>query len=399
MTERTLYLDCFSGAAGNMLLGALLDLGVPEQVVLDALAALPLDDVELRSERVRRGAFSARWLEFHGPERSTEERRFREIAELLEKSRLSERVKEQSLRTFEALAVAEGRVHGIDPGQVHFHEVGAVDAIGDIVGVCAALEQLRVGRVHASALPLGSGRTRSAHGTIPIPAPATLELLRGVPTYPSGVELEMVTPTGAALLKTLVDEFGPMPAMVPEAQGFGAGNDRAGQPMPNVLRAILAQADPHFESDRVVALETNIDDMNPEQLPYLLERLLADGALDAWLVPIAMKKGRPGQMLRLLAKPEDRDRLARRVLTESSALGVRFEELRRLKRVREAIRVETPFGPIAGVLVETPDGGRSFRAEFEDCARAARDAGVPIEDVYRAAERASGAGDEEGDES
>lgn len=393
MTERTLYLDCFSGAAGNMLLGALLELGVPEAKVLDALAALPLDDVELRTERVMRGAFRATWLEFHGPARSSEQRRFREIAELIEKSRLSERVKAWSLRTFEALAIAEGRVHGIDPSQVHFHEVGAVDAIGDIVGVCAALEQLDVGRIHASPLPLGSGRTQSAHGPIPIPAPATVELLAGVPTYPAGVEHEMVTPTGAALLKTLVSEFGPMPALIPAGQGFGAGRDRVG-PMPNVLRAILAEPDPHFESDRVVALETNLDDMNPEQLPFLLERLMDDGALDAWLAPLAMKKGRPGQMLRVLVRPEDRERIARRVLTESSALGVRFQELRRMKRVREVVRVETPFGPIAGVRVETPGGGRSFRAEYEDCARAARRASVPIEDVYRAAERAVEEADE-----
>jgi uncharacterized protein (TIGR00299 family) protein len=387
MTERILYLDCFSGAAGNMLLGALLELGVPESVVLDALAALPLADVELRSERVMRGAFRATWLEFHGPARSSEERRFQQIAELLEKSRLPERVRESSLRTFEALAVAEGRVHGIDPKRVHFHEVGAVDAIGDIVGVCAALEHLGVSRIHASALPLGSGRTRSAHGPIPIPAPATLELLQGVPTYPAGVEQEMVTPTGAALLKTLVSEFGSMPAMVPAAQGFGAGRDRQG-PMPNVLRAILAEPDAHFESDRVVQLETNLDDMNPEQLPFLIERLMQDGALDASFQPLSMKKGRPGQLLRVLARPEDGDRLARRVLIESTALGVRFQSLSRLKRVRESVLVQTGFGPVAVVVVRTPDG-RSVRPEYEDCARAAREASVPIEDVYRAAERAA----------
>lgn len=388
MTERTLYLDCFSGAAGNMLLGALLELGVPESVVLDALDALGLADVELHSERVMRGAFRATWLEFHGPVRSSEQRRFREIAELIGKSRLSARVKESSLRTFEALAVAEGRVHGIDPQTVHFHEVGAIDAIGDIVGFCAALEHLDVGRIHASTLPLGSGRTQSSHGPIPIPVPATVELLQGVPTYPAGVEWEMVTPTGAALLKTLVSEFGPMPALVPARQGFGAGRDREG-PMPNVLRAILAEPDAHFESDRVVQLETHLDDMNPEQLPFLIERLMQDGALDASLSPLAMKKGRPGQLLRVLVRPEDRDRLARRVLTDSSALGVRFQELARVKHVREIVQVATPFGPIAGVVVRTADGGRSFRPEYEDCARAARAASVPIEDVYRAAERAA----------
>ena len=383
-----LYLDCFSGAAGNMLLGALLDLGVRESVVLDALAALPLDDVELRTEHVMRGAFRATWLEFHGPERSSEERRFKQIAELLEKSRLSPRVREASLRAFEALAVAEGRVHGIDPAAVHFHEVGAVDAIGDIVGVCAALEHLGVERIHASPLPLGSGRTQSAHGPLPLPAPATIELLWGVPSYPAGVEWETVTPTGAALLKTQVVEFGPMPAMLTSGQGFGAGRDRQG-PMPNILRAILGEADPDFETDRVVQLETNLDDMNPEQLPYLIERLMQDGALDASLAPLAMKKGRPGQLLRVLARPEDRERLARRILLESTALGVRFQELQRLKRRREQLRVTTPFGEVTVVAVRTADGGRSFRPEYEDCASAARRADVPIDDVYRAAERAA----------
>jgi len=175
--------------------------------------------------------------------------------------------------------------------------------------------------------------------------------------------------------------------MVPAAQGFGAGSDRQG-PMPNVLRAILAEPDPHFESDRVVQLETNLDDMNPEQLPFLIERLMQDGALDASFQPLSMKKGRPGQLLRVLARPEDSDRLARRVLIESTALGVRFQSLSRLKRVRESVLVQTGFGPVAVVVVRTPDG-RSVRPEYEDCARAAREASVPIEDVYRAAERAA----------
>jgi len=367
-----------------MLLGALLELGVPESVVRDSLAALGLAEVRMRTERVMRGAFRATWLEFQGPDRTPEERRFEQIAELLAKSSLPPRVRQQSLQVFEALAVAEGRVHGVDPKTVHFHEVGAVDAIGDIVGVCAALEHLGVERVTASVLPLGTGSVDSSHGRLPLPAPATVELLRGIPTRPAGVEWETVTPTGAALLRVLADDFGAMPALTPVGQGFGAGRDRVG-PMPNVLRAILGEPSHAFESDVVVQLETNLDDMNPEQLPFLVERLMEDGALDVSLSPLAMKKGRPGQLLRVIARPEDRERLARRVLLESTALGVRFQEMPRLKRVREHSQVDTRYGRIGVVVVRSPDGRRVLRPEFEDCARAARDAEVPIDDVYRAA--------------
>jgi len=367
-----------------MLLGALLELGVPESVVRDSLAALGLAEVRMRTERVMRGAFRATWLEFQGPDRTPEERRFEQIAELLAKSPLPPRVRQQSLQVFEALAVAEGRVHGVDPKTVHFHEVGAVDAIGDIVGVCAALEHLGVERVTASVLPLGTGSVDSSHGRLPLPAPATVELLRGIPTRPAGVEWETVTPTGAALLRVLADDFGAMPALTPVGQGFGAGRDRVG-PMPNVLRAILGEPSHAFESDVVVQLETNLDDMNPEQLPFLVERLMEDGALDVSLSPLAMKKGRPGQLLRVIARPEDRERLARRVLLESTALGVRFQEMPRLKRVREHSQVDTRYGRIGVVVVRSPDGRRVLRPEFEDCARAARDAEVPIDDVYRAA--------------
>jgi len=385
---RLLYLDCFSGAAGNMLLGALLELGVPESVVRDSLATLGLADVRMHTQRVMRGAFRATWLEFEGPDRTPEERRFEQIAELIDKSALSARVRRQSLQVFEALAVAEGRVHGVDPKTVHFHEVGAVDAIGDIVGVCAALEQLGVDRVTASALPLGTGTVESSHGRLPLPAPATVELLRGVPTRPAGVEWETVTPTGAALLRVLSDGFGAMPALTPAGQGFGAGRDRQG-PVPNVLRAILGEPSQLFESDVVVQLETNLDDMNPEQLPFLVERLMEDGALDVSLSPLAMKKGRPGQLLRVIGRPEDRERLAQRVLLDSTALGVRFQELPRLKRAREHAQVDTRFGRIGVVVLRSPDGRRSPRPEFEDCARAAREASVPIDEVYRAAAEAA----------
>jgi uncharacterized protein (TIGR00299 family) protein len=371
-----------------MILGALLELGAAQDDVAEVLAALEIDGLVLEAEKVKRGAIAGTYVSFRGPERTPEERRWASIRTLLEKAPLPERVATNSLAVFSRLAEAEARVHDIQPERVHFHEVGAVDSIGDIVGVCAALDALGVDRISASPLPLGTGTVETAHGRLPLPAPATLELLRGVPTYPAEVEWETVTPTGAALLATLAQEFGPMPPMIPRAQGFGAGNDRVG-PLPNLLRACLGGPTDALASDVVSVLETHLDDMNPEHLPYLLDQLMEAGALDASLSPLAMKKGRSGQLLRVIARPADRDRLARQVLQESSAIGVRYSELPRLVLAREQREVATPYGAIRVKVVRTPDGGRSATPEYDACARAAREHGVPIRDVYRAAERAA----------
>ncbi len=372
-----------------MLLGALLAAGAPARSVRASIDALGLPGLRLRTSRVIRGPIAATYVSFSSARRGVQERHLAEIRRLLRRARLAPRVRERSLAAFERLGVAEGRIHRRPPERVHFHEVGSDDALGDIVGVCAALEALDVDRITASPLPLGSGGTvQTAHGRLPLPAPATLELLRGVPTYPAEVCWETVTPTGAALLAALCDGFGPMPPLVPVAQGFGAGNDREG-PLPNVLRAVVGQAEPGLRTDTVSVIETHLDDMQPEELPFLLERLMEDGALDASLQPLAMKKGRPGQLLRVLARPADRDRLARRILLESSALGVRFSDMARLKLERETRRVQTPYGRIQVKLVRAPDGARAASPEYEDCARAARRHAVPLRRVYRAAERAA----------
>ena len=270
--------------------------------------------------------------------------------------------------------------------RIHFHEVGALDALGDVVGVCAAVESLGVSRVTCSPLPLGRGRVGGAHGALPLPAPATLELLRGVPTYPYDVEWETVTPTGAALLATLADEFGTLPALRPLAQGFGAGDDRRG-PLPNVLRAVVGEAEPELARDEVAVLETHLDDMTPEHLAFLVERLHDAGALDASLAPLLMKKGRPGQALRVLTRPPDAERIARLVLSESSALGVRVQRVPRFVLRRGAGSVSTPYGPIRVKLARAPDGTAEVKPEYEACARAARKHGVAISAVTRAAQR------------
>lgn len=374
-----------------MLLAALLELGAPRATIEAELAGLGVPELVMVVRRVHRGTIAAGHLSFAVPARDPVERRFATIRALLERAQLQEAVRERSIAVFTRLAEAEARVHGVVPEQVHFHEVGALDALGDIVGVCAALSALGIGRVTASPLALGHGFVDGAHGRLPLPAPATVELLRGVPTYPAGVAWETVTPTGAALIGTLVDGFGPMPAMRPEAQGFGAGEVREG-PLPNVLRAVLGAPAPWLEADQVSVIETNLDDMNPEHLPFLVEQLLDDGALDVSLSPLAMKKGRPGQLLRVIVRPADRDRLARRVLRGSSALGVRFQEMSRLKQVREAREVQTRFGRVALQQARSPEGEPEITPEYESCARAARLYGVPLRVVYDAALRAARGG-------
>jgi uncharacterized protein (TIGR00299 family) protein len=372
-----------------MILGALLDLGVPARVVREGLRGLGIEGIRMRVERVRRGPFAARYVRFRGPDRDRTERRYREIRCLIERAEIPARVRERALRVFEVLATAEGRVHGIDRERVHFHEVGGVDAIGDVVGTCLALEHLGVDRIAASPLPLGQGAIESDHGRIPLPAPAALELLRGVPVYPAEGEGETVTPTGAALLCGLAESFGPLPPLVPDAVGYGAGDDRS-DPLPNVLRAVLSEPEKSLETDTVSVLETNLDDMSPEQLPFLLERLLEDGCLDVTLTPILMKKGRPGHLLRVLARPADRERLARRILLDSSTIGVRTYDAPRLKLPRESRTVETRFGKVRVKIAYGPNGHVVAAPEYDSCRRAALRHDVPLADVYREAEQCAG---------
>lgn len=371
-----------------MILGALLDLGVPSSTVRAGLRGLGIDGIRMRVERVHRGPIAARYVRFQAPRRGSVERRYAEIRSSLERSRLASRVRDRSLRVFAALARAEARVHGIAVERVHFHEVGGVDAVGDVVGTCLALEHLGVDRLTASPLPLGEGTVESEHGRLPLPAPATLDLLRGAPTYPAGIRAETVTPTGAAILAALVDGFGPLPALVPERIGYGAGDDRT-QALPNVLRAVLGARGPALETDTAWVVETNLDDMSPEHLPFLFERLLEEGALDVTLTPVLMKKGRPGHVLAVLGRPGDRERLARRVLLDSTAIGVRTYEVQRLKLPRSARSVPTRYGRIRVKMTRGPNGQIAASPEYESCRRAAQRHDVGIAVVYREAERAA----------
>ena len=390
LTGARLHLDTFSGAAGNMFLGALLDAGLSRKRLTEGLAGLGVPH-RLRVRNVKRGALAAKYVDVSVPKpkhgHHHHHRHYSDIRRILDEAELGAPVRERAHAIFRALAEAEGRVHGISPEKVHFHEVGAVDAIVDIVGAAIALDALGVVHVTATPPAIGHGTVETEHGRLPLPAPATLELLKGIPTVPAGVAWETVTPTGAAILRTVVDEFRPLPALTVEAVGHGAGNDRPG-PMPNVLRAVLGTA-AGLGADRVVCLEANLDDFVPEHFDHVIERLHAAGALDVSLQHIQMKKSRPGFLLRVVGPPHRREALAAGIVSETTTLGVRIQELDRLVLPREIRRVETPYGRLPVKVSVRPDGNAEFSAEVDACRRAARQAGCPLRDVVRAAEEAA----------
>jgi uncharacterized protein (TIGR00299 family) protein len=397
---RVLHLDCFSGVAGNMFLGALLDAGLSRKAVEADLAGLGVEH-KLKVSKVRRGALAARYVDVVVPKAKARKgksgtpdpghghhgRHYAEIVGILERAKLAPSVRDRALAIFHALGVAESKVHGIPIEKVHFHEVGAVDAIVDVTAAAIGLERLEIERVTCTPLALGHGTVKTDHGLLPLPAPATLELLRGIPTVPVDVAWETVTPTGAAIVRTVVDAFRTLPAMIPESIGHGAGNDRQG-PMPNVLRAVLGR-DGGPSWDRVLVLETHLDDLVPEHFDHLMERLLEAGALDVSLMHLQGKKNRPGFAVRVLGRPADREVLAGILFSESSALGVRVAEWDRLVLPRASTRVATDYGRIAVKLSRDPDGGVEVSAEYDDCKRAARRHGVPLRRVVRAAEDAA----------
>jgi len=392
MAGRILHLDTFSGIAGNMFLGAMIDAGLPRVILESDLAGLGVD-YRLRVRKVRRGALGARYVEIGIP-RQAEGRRTRrggrgytEIRRLLDRAELAAPVRERAQAIFETLARAESKVHGVKVEEVHFHELGAIDALVDVTGAAIALERLQVRGVTATPPAVGHGSVETGHGRLPLPTPATLELLKGIPTVPAHVAWETVTPTGAAILRTVVDEFRTLPAMTVEAVGYGAGEDRDG-PMPNLLRAVLGRGSA-AGWDRVLSLETNLDDLVPEHFDHLMERLFEMGALDVSIQHVQMKKNRPGFLLRVLARPSDRASLSGVLFAETPTLGVRAVECDRLLLKREARRVETRFGQIAVKIARGERGRIDVSAEYDECKRAARRSGVPLRDVIRAAEEAA----------
>jgi uncharacterized protein (TIGR00299 family) protein len=376
---RLLYLDCIGGAAGDMLLAALLDAGADPDSLRAGLAGLRIDGLRVETERVTRHAISATRVRVAGAE-SQPHRDWASIRAQIDAAGLPERPRARAQEAFRRLAHAEGRIHDVDPERVHFHEVGAVDAIGEVCGVALALESLGIDRIACSPLPAGRGLVEAAHGRLPIPAPATLALLEGAPLYGVPLEAELVTPTGAALIAALAEEYGPLPSLTLERTGYGAGSRDMAE-LPNVVRAIVGTAAP--SAARTVSLiEANLDDLLPELAPDAAEACFAAGALDVWTTPAQMKRGRPGFVISALARPADEDAVATAMLRETSTLGVRIARLDRIELERESRTVEVAGEPVR-VKVGRLDGRVvNLAPEHADCERAARITGDPVKTVW-----------------
>lgn len=379
------YLDCVGGLAGNMLLAALLDAGAPEQELRAVPELLRIGAVELRLERVERHGIGALHVEVVA-EGHQHERTWRSIREQLAAADLDGTVRERATAVFARLAEAEGEIHGVPPDEVHFHELGAVDTLIDVVGAVVLLERLGVSEIVCSPLPIGRGVVNTAHGMLPLPAPATAALLVGAPLFGVEVEAELVTPTGAALVATLADGWGAMPPMTLRAVGYGGGTielrERA-----NLVRLLLGAPAEHAmgATGEVALLETNLDDLSPELIPDAIERCFTAGALDVWTVPVGMKKGRPGVVLSALARPEAETAVAQAILEETTALGVRTTRLGRYELERERRTVEVG-GRLVGVKLGRLDGRIVNAApEHDDCASVAREIGAPVKSVWAAA--------------
>lgn len=385
--SRLLYLDCFSGISGDMAVGALCDLGAEPARIEAELAKLSLGETRLSFERETRQGISGVKFHVHLPAATDDDHHthYAAIRAQIESSGLSEYVRRKSLAIFERIAVAEAKIHGVAVEDVAFHEVGAVDSIADIVGACVALQELGQPRVMVSPLREGRGWIDCAHGRFPLPAPATLEILRGVSLEQVDESWESITPTGAALAREIAESFGPMPPLTIERIGYGIGT-RELTARPNVLRAVLGEKLPNeYKTDTIIELETNLDDLSPELTGAAMERLLALGALDVTLTPVQMKKNRPGVQLAVLCEPALEPRLVSAILTETSAFGVRRSEKRRYKLERRFEKVGTPFGEIAVKLGLLDGQVVQIAPEFESCRALSRQTGQPLRLIYQAA--------------
>ncbi len=377
------YLDCFSGVSGNMLLGALLHAGFHEDDLRGILQKLQLPDWHLEIERNNVCGLRACLVRVRDLSPATH-RHLGDIKHILHASFLPRSISERAAAVFTRLAHAEARVHGKNVDTIHFHEVGAVDAIIDIVGVVAGFHHLGIGHLTCSPLPMPRGWVSCAHDQIPLPAPAVCELLKQVPVYGDTLTQELVTPTGAALVAELADDYGIMPPMQLETTSYGAGTMLRRDGRPNLLRMLIGQIHVAEESQQVEIIETHLDDWNPELWPHVAEKLLQNGALDVTLTPLQMKKGRPGFLLRVIADPAHSMALKTLLLSETSCIGLRFHTSNRLTLPREIINVKTPWGLVQAKKVSLQDGSTRISPEFENCKQLAIEQGVRLQDIYAA---------------
>jgi hypothetical protein len=381
------YFDCFSGISGDMTLGAFIDLGVPVKWLKENINRIPLTGFDVSVDNVTRNGITAKSVHV-SVENDKTSRDYSQIRSLIENSPLPRNVKQMSHNMFERMADAEAHIHGCSRDHVHFHEVGGIDAIVDIVGTALCINYLGIKKVVSSSIPLGNGFVICAHGTLPVPAPATIEILKGVPVYGTKIPHELVTPTGAAIIVTLAESYGEMPDMIIEKTGYGAGK-RDIESIPNLLRVMTgtescdetAKRSPH-QKDTIVVLETSIDDMNPEVFGFLMDRLFEEGALDVYWIPVFMKKNRPGTLVQVLCRRNRKDVLIDCILSETSSLGVKYYDAQRSMLRRESVIMKTAYGEIRVKRILEAGGGVRIVPEYEVCKKIALEKNLPIRMVY-----------------
>jgi len=383
---RAAYFNCFSGISGDMVLAALVDLGWPVKELERELNKLDLFNYQIEAEKVAKQGIISTQIKIHIKE-GKKERTLKDILSILDKSKLEEKIKERSQAIFIRLASVEAKIHGKSVQEVHFHELGGLDTIIDVVGAVAGMKYLGIEKVYSSSLPLGKGFLKCSHGTLPVPAPATLELLKGVPVYGSNIEAELVTPTGAAIISTLAENFGQMPPMKIDNIGYGAG--QRDLPIPNLLRVSLGILKNAYEEDVVSLIQTNIDDMNPEFYEHIADRLFHQGALDVFLTPIQMKKTRPATMLSVITDEEKTEKMLELIFDETTTLGVRISKIKRRKLNRESRKVATKYGKIEVKIGKLDGIVKNISPSYEECRKIATRLNIPLKKVHQEAKQAA----------
>jgi len=380
------YFDCFSGISGDMTVGALLDAGLEIETLEKELNKLGLSGYQLEVNKVVKKGISATQFKVKIKEEGVE-RRFKDILDILEKSKLDEEIKKETEKIFFNIAQAESKIHRKDIDKIHFHEIGGLDSIIDITSAVIGIKTLEIEEIYSSTLPVGRGFVKCAHGVIPVPAPATLELLKNIPIYSGGIESEMITPTGAGIIGTLAKSFGERPLMKIERIGYGAGEKEF--TIPNLLRVSIGEKILKVEnlkdgyvSDEAILIETNIDDMNPEFYDYIMDQLFSQGALDVFLTPVQMKKNRPAHMLSIIVYEQNLKEILEVLFSESTTLGIRIREIKRLRLAQQNFIAETKYGKIKVKVGMFKGEIKNIAPEYEDCKKMAKQHKVPLKEVY-----------------
>jgi uncharacterized protein (TIGR00299 family) protein len=382
---RIAYFDCFSGASGDMILGSMIDAGLSPRLLKEELNKLNLPFVQIRIRKVMRKGIAGTQVLVEGKGEKRPHRNLNELLRVINRSNLDPEIKDKSREIFKRIASVEAKIHKERAEEIHFHEIGGLDSVVDIVGAVWGLREMGIEKIYVSKVNVGAGFVECAHGILPVPAPASLSLMKGKPIYSTGVERELLTPTGAALLTSLGSEFGPMPSLKVDKIGYGAGRDDL--PYPNLLRLIIGEAEPDSGRERVTLIETNIDDMNPQFYDYLMDKLFEMGARDVFLTPILMKKNRPATLLTVICLSEKRASFIKFLIQETTTLGLRWREEERAKAEREIVVHQTKYGKIHFKLARWEGKVVSLTPEYEDCKRLALTRKVPLKEVFEAARR------------